>query len=508
MNIPESQSAIKAYTTIEDAPTRRMIGLQSYSIFNGREHITGRKTGYSLIIYFGGPTGAGKTVLEILYAKEEKISYDIDRLAKEAGVNLNLNQLRESLKLVKNLPIHVLSVPKLTTRDPRTTESHGIDFYFLPLERFDDLRGKLLFTYQYPDHEGALYGMPKSIKWPLKFGVDSLVTMTGYNSFSKMAQVLPNAVGILVDADSRDIEAHIKGRAASAAERESRLRLFPKDKQEFYEHRHDIPYSVFIDSLKALRTEITPDRERLLYQEMDIPLRQIGAIVRWERYLREQSVVLSGGPQQKFDYFLDHVVRRLFDTEYGELRDKLSNFVPVPIIDTTNEKDDMLLADYVKDRGLSRVLLESITKNVQVNAVIDANGRRTIVLSPPALDYIPGFGTGKKAVIELLARRLNGVGAHLIHEQIRYRNDSLLSLLSSPFYHLDEGLFVTLSADHVPVKELERPRALNILFSDAPNPKEAKSSISPLSLDEVVDARIELASDDADRNIFRRSTQL
>ena len=507
MEVRESQSAIKAYTTMEENPTRG-IGIPMFSLFNGHEHITGRKTDYPLIIYFGGPTGAGKTVLEILYAKEEKISYNINDLAREAGVNINRNQLRDSLKLSKNIPIHVYSVPKLTTRDPRTTESHGIDFYFLPLERFDDLRGKLLFNYQYPDHEGAVYGMPKSIKWPLKFGIDSLETMTGYTSFSKMAQVLPNAVGILVDADLRDIEAHIKGRAASAEEKENRLRSLPKDKQEFYEHRHNIPYSVFIDSLKALRADITPDRERLLYQEMDIPLRQIGAIVRWERYLREQNIVLPGGVQQRFDYFLDHVVRRLFDMEYGELRDKLSSFVPVPVIDTTKEKDDMLLADYVKDRGLSRVLLENIINNVQVNAAIDANGRRTIVLSPPSLDYIPSFGTGKKAVIELLARKLNGIGAHLIHEQIRYRNESLLSLLNSPFYHLDEGLFVTLSADHVPVKELERPRALNILFSDAPNPKEAKSSISPLSLDEVVDVRIELASDDTDRNIFRRATQL
>jgi len=511
--------SIVGFTMVQEDISGRIAGLAPYRVEQpktnyhrfmsliGTGPVTDTKSENPLIIYFGGATGAGKTVLGTLYAQERGISYDAVKLAKRAGISTDFEKLRTALHLGKKQELYVLSVPKPTTREPRLTEMDGFDFYFVSAEEFERLRDnkRLAFTYQYPKG-GAWYGVPASISWPTSLGLDSLTTMTGYEAFSKMAAAFPSAVGILVDAGTRDIEAHIKGRAASQSERETRLSSFPNDRRDFYEHRHDIPYSVMIDSLKALRTDITPDRVRLLLQEMDNPLRQVNAIVRWERYLRENGINLETNPQARFDHFLDHAVRLLFNgMEYGELRDRVGSGHPVSVFDL--KKDDELLARYTSSKGISRALLDSIVEGIQANAVLDANGRRTIILSPYSIDYVPAVGgTGKRIILDLLAAKLNGTGAHLIHDGAQYKNESLLSLLKSPFYHIDEGLYATLSSDHVPVRELESPRSLNILFSNAP-PEKASTSIKPIQLEEVVDMNVRLARDETVRNIFLRATQ-
>ena len=269
------------------------------------KQITGSKTEKPLIIYLGGATGVGKTVLATLYSKEEGISYDVLDLANEAGCMLDLDYLKQMLNLNPDERVSVLTVPKFTTRGPRDTEVHGIDFYFTKLKDFGKLEDNIIFEYKYPKKGNkALYGMPKSVKWPLKHSIDSVTTITGYDAFSKMSQAFPNAVGIWVDANPRDIEAHIKGRSASDKERKSRLESYQYDRQRFIEHRHEVPYSVVIDSLRSLRVDITPDRERLILQELDAPFRQIKAITRWERFLRKEAIDTVRESQQKFDYFL------------------------------------------------------------------------------------------------------------------------------------------------------------------------------------------------------------
>ena len=140
--------------------------------------------------------------------------------------------------------------------------------------------------------------------------------------------------------------------------------------------------------------------------------------------------------------------------------------------------------------------------------MFEANGRRSIVLSPYSIEYISAVGgTGKRVVLDLLARKMNGTGAHLVHEDITLVNQSFLSALESKFYHLDEGLYVTLSSDHMPVRELgNKARALNILFSDA-LPEKAMTAIKPMKLEEAVNINARLARVEKQRRIFQRATQ-
>lgn len=481
----------------------RKVSIVSAILRAHNQPIKGTKSEYPLSINFGGATGVGKTVLSTLYSKELGICYDVVELVKESGANIDINKLRYVLNLGLDESVCVLTIPKFTTRKPRTSEMHGIEFYFVEPSDLEGLRKHLLFTYNY---DGNSYGIPKSITWPLKHGIDSITAMTGYESFSKMSEIFPESVGMWVDAYPRDIEAHIKGRSASEQERQSRLSAFVKDREDFYRHRHEISYSVFIDSLKSLRTDMTKDRERLVMQELDNPFRQVKAIVRWERYLRRNGVRTEGDPQRTFDYFLDHVTKVLFNgISYEEVKDRLGKNENVPIID--NDKDAELLKKYSEAKGITRTLLEDIASRIHVNAVVDARGRRTIVLSPYTRDYITSIGgTEKRVLVELVTDKLNGFGTSIVNDLPGlYKPFSLLSGLKFS-YGIDEAIFIYLTSDHIPVTELDKPRALNIVFSPAPEPQTAKSSIRELTLDEIVHIDTELAHDDIERNIFLRAT--
>jgi len=481
------------------------------SIFKKHEPIKGHKEEKPLIIYLGGVTGVGKTVLATLYLKERGISYDAVDLGNEAGCKVDLGLLRETLKLEPDKRVIVRAIPKFTTRKARTTELHGIDFYFIEPKNFEKLRGKVLFTYKYPENsdpensDGALYGVPKSIKWPLKHSIDSIATLTGYNAFSEMSQAFPNAVGILVDAKATDIEAHIKGRAASEQEKESRLHSYPVDLKKFHEHRNEIPYSVFMYALEALRADITPDRERKILEELDSPFRQIKAITKWERYLRENNIS-TPEPQRKFDYFLDRVVDVIFNgMDYQELKGRVEKGDFVPVIDGKN--DENLLQEYSDHKGMSKSLLENIANSIHVTAVLDANGRRSIILSPYDPTFIPAIsGCEKKAITELLARKLNGLGTHLVHDRTGgYGFSSLSALMFSKDIRVDEALFVYLSSDHVPITELERPRAINIIFGNSPDPQKIKDAIHIPSLEELIELREKMIGQRVATDLFSKS---
>ena len=222
--------------------------------------------------------------------------------------------------------------------------------------------------------------------------------------------------------------------------------------------------------------------------------------------MKKKGIKLSSNPQDKFNYFLDHAVGLLFHgMEYKEIEEMVRDGHYVKAFDKQADSD--LLERYTQDKGISRALLDKLVESIQVTAALEANGRRTIVLSPYSTDYISAVGgTGKRVVLDLLARKLNGTGAHLVHDDTRFTNQSLLSLVQSKFYHLDEGIYVTLSSDHVPVRELEKPRALNILFTDA-LPDEARKAIKPLNLEDTVNISARLARDETLTHIFQRATQ-
>jgi guanylate kinase len=467
--------------------------------------IHARKTEYPLLIHFGGATGAGKTILANFYAKEMDIGYDVGHLATEASHEISLEKLREKWCLTPDQRIRGTLVTKFTTRNPRVTEHDGIDFYFLSRDLFEQKAGSMSVTYVYPEgKDGELYGLPTSVEFPLSYGIDSIVTETGWNAFSKVAAKYPGSVGIWVNADQPDIESHIKRRAASDVERESRLESSILDLQQFYKNRHSIPYSVFIDSLQSLRVEINPNTERQVLQDMDKALRQVKAIVWFERYLSSKEAKISG-IQEKFDYFVDRATRKVF---YGmSMDDRLGKGHTVPVLDS--DKDEELLENYSSDsRAVSRTLLDDIVARIKMVGARDINGRRTFVLAPYSAAYLTSINaTEKKVVIDLLSRKLNGFGAHVVNESSKhYKGESLLSLA-----HLDQGLeealYVHLSSDHIHYSDLMRPRSLNFVFSQSDDPRDVQPSLRSLSIDEVAELSLSTATDQVVRGIFQRSIQ-
>ena len=466
--------------------------------------IRGKETHNPLIINFGGPTGSGKTVLATFYSKEEGIRYNLSELAKQAGIRTDLEAIKKFLNLNQGGDVNVYSVPKFTTREPRDSEAFGIHHYFVSKEEFGRLEKHMLFTYRYPNNEdGALYGVPKSIRWPLKSGIDSVITMSGYESFSRVSRLLsPDIVSIYLDGYPKDIESHIMGRRATEQEKQSRLDSYVEDRRDFFEHRHELPYSVFIPSYKSINVDITPGREKSVTLDLDNAIRQVKAIVKFERHLRSEGIDTTQDPQVRFDYFIRNSTRALFgDRPYEELKEILERGESVPVFDSIKDKE--LIEKYSGETGITRSLLERIADKVRVNAALDANGRRTIVLSGYSQEYIPSTRDFDKAVmVHLLQKKLNGIGTSIANKDPgTYNTFSLLSALEFKG-GVDEALFLYLSSDHVPIIELNRPRAINIVFSRARDPKEAQSTIRKPTLEELIQVSNQITRGQEERSVF------
>ncbi|MGF2241491.1 hypothetical protein FF292_18925, partial [Bordetella pertussis] len=98
---------------------------------------------HPLLAYLGGTTGAGKTALSVLYSHEQETYFNMKHLAQEAHASVTedqINSLRAELGLQPNHRIYVRTVPKFTTRDPRSTEHHGVDFYFVTEKEFNEMK--------------------------------------------------------------------------------------------------------------------------------------------------------------------------------------------------------------------------------------------------------------------------------------------------------------------------------------------------------------------------------
>lgn len=446
-----------------------------------------------IIFSLVGSTGVGKTVLASLFALECGISYDIGALANQAGIKLDYDPILKKLNLNSSDRVYVHFVPKVTTREARPGEIQGVDFYFLSKTKYQRLKKqkKFSFTYKYPStKKGKYYGVfSDSVNFPLENKTDSINVFTGFNAFNKMNQAFPDSVSIFVNAPAIDIENHINGRTVSQKEKEIRLEAFRKDLKDFSDHRHEIPYSVSLQTLDPIRPSITYDKIQTILRELDAPLRQLKAISRWERYLKQEKLD-SLGIQEKYDCFLDLLVKRVFNgMEFDELKDRVEKGDSVQVIDP--EKDAETLEKYSLDKGgLSMSLLNNIAKELKVNSVCDANGRRTLVLSRYDDAYIPGAdGSSKKVIVELIKKKLNGYGAHVSQERTGdYKNFSAFSALKfNGEIGVEEGLYIFLSSDHIPITELDRPRSLNILFSNSTVNSDVKNSIIVPSLEELTE---------------------
>ena len=128
------------------------------------------------------------------------------------------------------------------------------------------------------------------------------------------------------------------------------------------------------------------------------------------------------------------------------------------------------------------------------------------MISPYSSTVLEGIGaTEKKIVIELLKAKINGFGVTVAKDNFpNYQDISLLSGLKFG-YDVDEALFVYLTSDHVPVRELERPRSLNILFADTDNQDTMHNAVSPLSEKDIQELMFQNVRTQFDEEVFSRA---
>jgi guanylate kinase len=182
------------------------------------------------LIVVSAPSGAGKSSL-------------VERAVKR------INRMRFSISF--------------TTREPRGTEKHGVDYFFVSPEVFQNLRERGEFLESAEVH-GYMYGTHRAtVEAMLNYGYDVILDIDVQGA-EQIVQHMPEAVTIFIMPPSRRVlEARLRRRNLNApADLERRL-LNAAAEIQLYER---FGYVIINDNRKrafaALRTIITAERQR------------------------------------------------------------------------------------------------------------------------------------------------------------------------------------------------------------------------------------------------------
>lgn len=125
------------------------------------------------LFIISGPSGAGKTTL-----------------------------VNGVLKSIENKDI-LSRVVTYTSRIPRVNDRHGIDYYFISREAFEN-KIKENFFFEWSHHYGNYYGAPHAALGELKKG-KSLIFVIDPGSIAKIVEKFPQAIVIAIKVSSLDI---------------------------------------------------------------------------------------------------------------------------------------------------------------------------------------------------------------------------------------------------------------------------------------------------------------
>lgn len=168
--------------------------------------------------------------------------------------------LREILKKVNNLTFST----SVTNRAPRAGEVHGVDYYFLSDEEFENIKKKNGFL-EHVEKYGNKYGTPKfTIEQKLSSGMDVLLDIETVGAL-KVKRSFPEAVLIFITLrDVKKIEARLRQRGTDTEEQiQERLSLKKKEYESIDEYDYIVENEDLNECVEKVASIIVADRCRI-----------------------------------------------------------------------------------------------------------------------------------------------------------------------------------------------------------------------------------------------------
>jgi len=138
-------------------------------------------------------------------------------------------------KLLKMRPDLAFSV-SATTRSPRPGETHGVEYLFIPKEKFEEMISKNEFL-EHTRYVDEFYGTPlKSIQECIESGITIILDIEVQGAKQVMAK-MPEAITIFIAApDLKELERRLRGRGTDSEEK--LIKRLERARQELNEKDH------------------------------------------------------------------------------------------------------------------------------------------------------------------------------------------------------------------------------------------------------------------------------
>ncbi|MBL4588138.1 guanylate kinase [Candidatus Babeliales bacterium] len=179
----------------------------------------------SLLIIISGPSGVGKTGI----------------------ANDSITRLSPIFPIEK--------IVTYTTREPRTDETDGIDYFFVTEEKFKNLLESNFF-FEHTEYNKNLYGTPNDFKEKLAAGI-SCIAVTDYTVGQHIKQGFPLAVLLWIQPPSLKIlQKRLENRKTDSLEKiYNRMQIAKKELADEHEHNY-FDYHIINDNFQECMKEI------------------------------------------------------------------------------------------------------------------------------------------------------------------------------------------------------------------------------------------------------------